>query len=146
MAIRKKLALCQGQSTIEFVVVFPVLLIIAVVAVNAMLFFGDCAAFDRCARQSIRAVAASPGYGQSVGASVGQIQEQLEAQFDKEYQEAHVTAGATSGGLTTFTATLEFYPTLFGMGLKREVLGVSLPSLSHSVDLTVWVYKPGVVL
>ena len=36
-----------GQMTVEFVVAFPAMLAIAFVAVNAILFFSDCAAFDR---------------------------------------------------------------------------------------------------
>ena len=39
-----------GQMTVEFVVAFPVLIAVAVVAVNACLFFSECAAFDMVAR------------------------------------------------------------------------------------------------
>ena len=45
-----------------------------------------------------------------------------------------------------FTATIEFSPTLFGLGLKSSVFGVSLPHLEHAVSLTVDPYKPGVLL
>ena len=44
----------RGHMTIELVVVLPVVLALAVVAVNALQFFGDCAAFDREARNAIR--------------------------------------------------------------------------------------------
>ena len=42
----------SGQMTVEFAVAFPVFVIVAVIAVNALLFFSDCAAFDRLARES----------------------------------------------------------------------------------------------
>ncbi|MEG1098291.1 MAG: TadE/TadG family type IV pilus assembly protein, partial [Raoultibacter sp.] len=54
-----------GQMTVEFAVVFPVLIIVAVIAVNALLFFSECAAFDRVARDAMRVYAASPEYGQT---------------------------------------------------------------------------------
>ena len=39
-----------GQMTVELAVMIPVLVAIAVIAMNAMLFFSECAAFDRLAR------------------------------------------------------------------------------------------------
>ena len=48
------------------------------------------------------------------------------------------------GGRLEFRATLEYFPTLFGLGLRSEVFGVELPGLSHTVDFTVDQYKPGV--
>ena len=47
---------------------------------------------------------------------------------------------------TSFSATLEYMPTLFGLGLKSEVMGVALPKLSHTEELVVDCYKPGVLL
>ena len=35
---------------------------------------------------------------------------------------------------------------LFGLGLKSEVMGVALPKLSHTEELVVDCYKPGVLL
>ena len=49
--------------TVEFVVAFPAMLAIALVAMNALLFFSECASFDRLARQSICVHAAAPAYG-----------------------------------------------------------------------------------
>ena len=50
-----------GQMTIEFVVAFPAMIAVAFVAINAVLFFSDCASFDRvcgmhlCRFSSLRA-------------------------------------------------------------------------------------------
>ncbi len=52
--------------TIEFVVAFPVMLIVAAIAVNACSFFGVCAAFDNDFRDAVRTCATSPAYGQDV--------------------------------------------------------------------------------
>ena len=38
------------------------------------------------------------------------------------------------------------HATLFGLGLKSEVMGVALPKLSHTEELVVDCYKPGVLL
>ena len=142
----RKLKSCSGQSTVEFAITFPALMIVAVIAINACLFLGDCAAFDRVARQSVRVVATSPAYGQSVGMSISQIQSMLDVSFDRSNLQSSVSANGTSEGFVTFTATLDFSPTLFGLGLKQEVFGVALPHLSHSVDMTVSTYKPGVFM
>ena len=44
---RRRLDDDGGQATVELAVVLPVVIIVAVIAVNALTFFGACAAFDR---------------------------------------------------------------------------------------------------
>ena len=81
MAVRAGIALLcsrvqaddRGQMTVELLVVLPVVLIVAVVAVNALTFFGDCAAFDRVARNAVRLCAASPAYGQDAGRGAEEV-------------------------------------------------------------------------
>lgn len=136
----------SGQATVELAVAFPVLVIVAVIAVNAVLFFSECAAFDRVARDAVRTHAASPAYGQGVEQSRALVAAAVDAAADRPYLESQVAVEGGGMGHTTFTATLEFSPTLFGLGLKSEVLGVPLPRLRHSVSMTVDAYKPGVLL
>lgn len=136
----------RGQMTVELAVVFPVLIVVAVIAVNALLFFSECAAFDRVARETVRIHATSPAYGQGVEQSCALVSETLDQAFDKPYVETHVAVEGTAGGHATFTATIEFSPTLFGLGLKSSVFGVVLPHLEHAVSLTIDPYKPGVLL
>ena len=126
----------RGQMTVELAVVFPVLLAVAVIAVNALLFFSECAAFDRVAREAVRVHAASPAYGQGLEQSCAQV-----AQTG-----TRVAVEGTADGHARFTATIEFSPTLFGLGLKSSVFGVALPRLEHAVSLTVDPYKPGMLL
>lgn len=134
-----------GQMTVEFVVAFPVVVVVAVIAVNAMLFFSECAAFDRVARDAVRVHAASPAYGQGLEQSRASVQAAIEEALDQPYTDVRVAVEGASLGHVTFTATLEFHPTLFGMGMRSQVFGVSLPSLEHAVAFTIDAYKPGVV-
>lgn len=136
----------RGQMTVEFMVTLPVLLIIAVIAVNALLFFSECAAFDRIAKEAVRIHATSPSYGQTTEQSLASIESLLGESFEKEYLTCEVSVAGEAIGYKTYTATLRFSPTLFGRGLRSEILGVSLPTLNHSTGLTVDPYKPGVVI
>lgn len=135
-----------GQGTVEFAVMFPVVLVVAIITMNALLFFGECVSYDKQLSQAVRAVAASPAYGQGVGQSAAAVDSLLQSQFDDSNLSSHVVAEGTSDGFVRFTGTLEFAPTLFGLGLKDEVLGVPLPKLKHSAGVVVDVYHPGVLL
>ena len=137
----------SGQMTVEFVAALPVLLAVAAISVNALTYFGWCAAFDDDFRDSVRVYAASPAYGQGVGDTCALIERALDEaagrgkRFGKRFG-----AWRLSPGHTSFSATLEYMPTLFGLGLKSEVMGVALPKLSHTEELVVDCYKPGVLL
>ena len=132
----------SGQMTVEFVAALPVLLAVAAISVNALAFFGWCAAFDDDFRDSVRVYAASPAYGQGVGDTCAFIERALDERLDAE----NVSVSVSAAGHTSFSATLEYMPTLFGLGLKSEVMGVALPKLSHTEELVVDCYKPGVLL
>ena len=71
--------------TVELAVVFPVLLAVAVIAVNALLFFSECAAFDRVAREAVRVHAASPACGQGLEQSCALVSQTVEQAFDRPY-------------------------------------------------------------
>lgn len=135
----------EGQAAVELAVMLPVAIIVAVIAVNALSFFGTCASFDRVARQAVCALASAPGAGQDLGDVAAQVQERLESVADAPNVEVSVRAEAASSGLVRFTARIECTPTLFGLGLRREILGVPLPPLAHEVDMVVDTYKPGVL-
>lgn len=136
----------RGQMTVELAVAFPVLIVVAVIAVNALTFFSECAAFDNAFRDAVRVHATSPAPGQGADQSGAQVQTALSAAFAKGNEQARVAVEGVSGGHTRFTGTLEYWPTLFGLGLKTSVFGIALPPLSHSASMTVDCYKPGVLL
>ena len=135
----------NGQATVEAAVTLPVLIIVAVIAVNALAFFSECAAFDRAFGNAVRAHAAAPAYGQDVHASCALVQQELSAAFDADTMSVSVTASERFGQ-TTFTGTLTYAPTLFGLGMASDVFGVALPSLSHNTSLALSPYKPGVII
>ncbi|WP_165247791.1 hypothetical protein [Adlercreutzia sp. ZJ141] len=132
--------------TVELAVAFPVLVIIAVIAMNVTLFLGECAAYDNAFCEAVRVNATSPAYGEDAGQSVTRIDAALAERFNREFESSSVSVSGSTGGIATFTGTLTLRPTLFGMGLRSSVLGVSLPNMTHAVSLTVDSYKPGVFL
>lgn len=136
----------QGQMTVEFLVALPVMLIIAVIATNALLFFSECAAFDRVVRDAVRVHATSPTYGQSQEQSCAYVTQLIESKFEQAHLDTVVETSGGSLGHREFKATLFFAPTLFGMGMRSSILGIDLPALKHTVSYTIDPYKPGVLL
>lgn len=136
----------KGQMTVEFVIAFPVMLAIAIITVNAVLFFSECAAFDRLSRQAVCTCAASPGYGQSSAQVAAEVQASLEQQFDRDYLEVSVQVQGKSPGYVRYIATLSFTPTLVGRNFSGSVFGVSITPLTHSTSLTLDPYKPGAIV
>lgn len=136
----------RGQMTIELAVAMPVLIIVAVISVNALTFFADCAAFDRVAHDAVRVHAASPAYGQGPDQSCALVEQAIRAAVDRENIDVSVSHGTTGFDFDQYTATIVFHPTLFGLGLRSEVFGVPLPTLSHSTTYVVDSYKSGVVV
>ena len=132
--------------TVQLAVAMPVLIIVAVIAVNALTFFAECAVFDRVAHEAVRVHAAAPAYGQSLGQSCALVEQDIRAALGAENLDVSVTSGSAGFDCEQFTTTLEFHPTLFGLGLRTEVFGVAMPALSHTTSYVVDVYKPGVVV
>ena len=135
----------RGQATVEMAIAFPVVIIVAVIAINATLFFSDCATFDRAFRQSVRTFACSPAFGQGLSQSSAQIEQALDAALDQSYLSIRVAVSSAGLGHVKFTGTLDCAPHLFGRDLRSEVFGVSLPHIRHTTSLVVDVYKPGVL-
>ena len=137
----------SGQMTVELALALPVFIVVAVIAVNALHFFSLCAAFDRAAHNEVRIQAASPAYGQDALQSSALIEQSLYGAFEKESNiEIQVEQATTGADFNEYIAHMKYHPTLFGMGLRSEVFGVSLPSLNHSTRFVIDSYKPGVLL
>ena len=134
----------RGQMTVELMAVLPVAITIAVIAVNVLVFFGDCAEFDRVARNAVRVYATSPTYGVHAGQSQASIAAAVQSEIDSAYDRVEVSYEGLGWGLTRYTATLDYAPNLFGLGMRESVLGVPLPHLKHSTSLVVDTYKPGI--
>lgn len=136
----------SGQMTVEFVIAFPVMFLIGIIAINALLLFSECAAFDRIAKEAVRIHASSPAYGQTLEQSCEAIEQEIAGHFEKEYLNSSLSFSQDISGHVQFIATLRFSPTLFGMGLRSEVLGVALPQLKHSTSIVIDSYRPGVLI
>ena len=130
--------------TIELAVVFPVAIVVAAIAVNALVFISECAAFDRAFPQTVRLYAV-PAYGYSTEGNSGEVQNDLSSQFDKSYQSVAISVSRVDAVHVRFVGELSFSPTLFGMGVRDEVFGVHLPRIVHRSEYVVNLYKPGVI-
>lgn len=136
----------SGQMTIEFVLFFPVILMIALIAFNGILFLAECSGFDRIFREATSVFAPSPASDATQAHVCAQIEEELDRFEQKPHLSCSVTANAQNGGLTTYSAKLFFTPTIFGAYPLRKVFEVELPPLEHSVQIVIDTYKPGVFL
>lgn len=135
----------KGQATVELAIMFPVVLVVAVIAVNAIMYFSECSKFDRTVKQTISMLGTSPGYGENSQNVKANLQKSLDEVFDKEYLEVSTSLESVSGDFNKYSAELKMHPTLFGLGLKSQVFGVSLPTLNHKQELVIETYKPGVI-
>lgn len=87
----------RGQMTVELAVTIPVLLAAVGIAINLMVFLGDCARFDRLAAEAVRVEAASPGYGSYGITARAQAAQTLLAQSFAEQQYLSISVEATAG-------------------------------------------------
>ena len=136
----------SGQMTIELAAVMPVALAIALLATNALAFFGQCAVFDRVAHEAVRIHAASPAYRQGAAQSCALVEADIMTALGGGNVDVSVTHSPVAYDLDCYTATLEFSPTLFGMGLRSQVFGVSMPRLVHTTAYVVDSYRAGVIV
>lgn len=136
----------QGQMTIEFALLFPVMLMIALIACNSILFLSACSSFDRTFRESACVFAPSPASDQERDQICAQIKNSLASCTQEDYLSCEVKANAGNDGLTTYEATLSFTPTIFGAYPLRRVFDIELVPIQHAVQIAVDTYRPGVFL
>lgn len=132
--------------TIEFVVLFPIMLIIAIIAFNSILFLSECAAFDRIFRESVSVLAPSPASDESSERICAQVEGSLDQFTQKTYLSCTVSSSGRSDGMIAYSGTLFFTPTIFGAYPLRSVFGINLSPIEHSVQIVIDAYKPGVFL
>ena len=148
----------RAQATVEMAVVVPVLLVLALIVYNIMLFVAATARFDRIAPDIVAAHAVSPS-GESDGStddSVGVIESQIEgamAGYDVEIEVTCTEGGASSGddlltligGLRTYRCSLHMRPWPSSLSIAGVDLGAPV-ALAHHRDVTVDPWRPGVVM
>ena len=148
----------RAQATVEMAVVVPVLLVLALIAYNIMLFVAATARFDRIAPDIVAAHAVSPS-GEGDGSAddgVSVIESQIEgamAGYDVEIEVTCTEGGASSGddlltligGLRTYRCSMRMRPWPSSLSIAGVDLGAPV-SLAHHRDVTVDPWRPGVVM
>ena len=153
----------RGQIAVEMAVVMPVLLAVVGITVNLMVYFGDCARFDRVAAEAVRTQAASPGYSHySAAARSRDVQSSIELAFyGSNYLSFTVTVseagtgGETGGGAGSngvgfsllprqeiYTCTMNYRPWGFG----GSFFGITFSGITHTRQYVIDPYRPGVFL
>jgi len=140
--IRKNACDQSGQMSIEFVIAFPVMLMIALILCNACLCTSECAAFDRLSKDAIRTFGTSPSYEQRINDCAVDIQNHLSTSFEKDYLSVDVQAEQCASNQVRYVAHLNFYPTLFGRTFSGNVFGIQITPISHESSLVVQPYQP----
>lgn len=158
MGIRTALHEERAQATVEMAVVTPVLLVLALIAYNVMIFAGAVARFDRVVPDIVLAHAAAPG-GEgdesSIDASAtvqAQIQNAMEG-YDLQVEVSSEQGTASSdGGLLslsgtfrTYTCTMHYEPWPSSLSIAGVSLGAPAV-LTYERAVTVDPWRPGVVM
>ena len=158
MVVRTRLREERAQATVEMAMITPVLLVLALIVYNVMIFAGAVARFDRVVPDIVLAHAVSPG-GEGddsvVDASAtvqAQIQDAMEGyELQVEVSSEQGTA-ATDGGLLslsgtfrTYTCTMRYEPWPSSLSIAGFSLGAPAV-LTHERAVTVDPWRPGVVM
>ena len=144
--MKKKLFDKSGQMAVELAIVFPIMIIVAVVLVNALSFAGECARFDREARNAIRTEAATPAINENDTGPATRVNDALMSSFSANNESVQVTCEHSSLFTKNYKCKLLWSPTLFGLGLRDEVFGVKLFQLTHECELAVDPHRAGDIL
>lgn len=148
----------RAQATVEMAVVTPVLLVLALIVYNVMIFASAVARFDRVVPDIVLAHAVAPegeGDERSIDASAtvqAQIQNAMEG-YDLQIEVSSEQGAATSdGGLLslsgtfrTYTCTMHCEPWPSSLSIAGLSLGAPA-QLSHERVVTIDPWRPGVVM
>ena len=131
----------HGQMAVELAVVMPVILIMLVIAVDMLVFAGECARFDHIAPQRVLAQAASaPIDGYELGARTAAIRAALD--FAKEGSSIEVSyedAGVALASMSVYRCTFRFAPWPLSIAGAPALL-------EHECNIAVDPYTPGELL
>ena len=148
----------EGQMVVELAVVAPVMIVVALVAWNLLLFMEACARFDRVVPDVVVALAVSPaGEDAESGDQAHQVSEALREAMEGTGVEVTVEAtsawSAPSGQglgfsfaphLTRYVCTMRFTPRPSSIAVAG-VDAAAPPQLTHVRTFTIDRYRPGVL-
>lgn len=158
MSIRMRLREERAQATVEMAVVTPVLLVLALIVYNVMIFAGAVARFDRVVPDIVLAHAVAPGGegDESSADASATVQTQILNAMEGYDLQIEVSseqgAKASDGGLLslsgtfrTYTCTMHYEPWPTSLSIAGVLLGAPT-TLSHERVVTVDPWRPGVVM
>ncbi|WP_455136026.1 hypothetical protein [Thermophilibacter sp.] len=143
--------------TVELAVLTPVVIVIALVALNLMGYVEACAAFDQAALDAVLAHGVAPSGEQSAERAVEEVTAALEGALGREGrcevevrveavgERGAATSFAVSPLLTRYVCTLTYRPWPRSLRLPGVTLEAPL-ALSHERELVVDRYRSGVVV
>lgn len=149
----------RAQATVEMAVVTPVLIVLALIAYNLMLFLSATARFDRVVPDIVIAQGVSP---QTAGVDPGSvldasgvIQAQLASAMEGYEVEIEVSSSSSEnasssmlslvGSLRTYRCTMRMRPWPSGLSIAGVELGAPAV-LEHERAVTIDPWRPGVVV
>ncbi|WP_455138134.1 hypothetical protein [Thermophilibacter sp.] len=147
----------EGQMTVELAVLTPVVIVIALVALNLMGYVEACAAFDQAAQDAVLAHGVAPSGEQSSERAVEEVSSALAEALGREGRcEVEVRAeGVSEGGrqtsfavsplLTRYVCTLTYRPWPRLARLPGVTFEAPL-ALRHEREIVVDRYRSGVVV
>lgn len=150
----------RAQATVEAAVVFPVLLVAALMAFNVMSFGAAAARFDRVAPDIVLAHGASPVTGGDASIAPERIAQAIEEElaYAMEGHPVKVEVSPGEAGATGTTGALRFSP---GLAAYRctlryatwpgpfSIAGIDLGApleLVHDRTMVIDPWRPGVVM
>lgn len=129
----------SGQMAVEFAVTMPIIAMVAFIALNGLIFAGDCVAFDIAARDAVR-LQADDG---SEADCAAEVRTRIEERLGMSHESVEVACETVGLGHLQYTATASFAPPFLS---GASIFGVSVPQLRHEVSFTVSPYRKGVVV
>lgn len=161
-ACRQIAAACheeRAQATVEMAVVAPVLIVLALIVYNLMVFVAATARFDRVAPDIVLACGVTPsGEGEEGdGGAAAEVRERLEEAMAGYELEIEVTVVEGEGGaddssllalvgvLRTYTCSMSYRPWPSGLSVAGVEMGAPA-RLKHERAVTIDPWRPGVVL
>ena len=148
----------RAQATVEMAVVTPVLLVLALIVYNVMVFASAVARFDRVVPDIVLAHAVAPegeGDESSIDASatvqtqILNVMEGYDLQIEVSSEQGAATSDggllSLSGTFRTYTCTMHYEPWPSSLSIAGLSLGAPA-QFSHERVVTIDPWRPGVVM
>lgn len=131
-----------GQMVVELCVTMPVVLMVAVVVVDALVFTATASKFDHLSSQAVIAVAGAPAGTQFDSA---QLSSEVRDLLVEEMGDSHVqidVSASDDGSISEFTCKMSMAPWPLGTG--GQVMDMTIPVLlEHELRFAVRPYVIG---